>query len=294
MKPTVPTTPIQPEAPAPQPTAHHLSHDYESDLAHAMNATDAKVVQELLTDAREREVIAREEKIVKFQHGWFLAGSFILLLIALGASAYGVYHYMHLTVPIQKATSVGVFASTKPIVTNTTDIRQVITTLESDTTLPERKPVLATFVTDDRTLALISNNQLFEFIEAKPTEPFVAALSVLRLGMYNDGKEVTPFLVASVNDPEIASKEFLIAEPELLRMFYKALDIDLSTHQTEIGKGFESRYLYNLPVRTLESMNTATGERQTLLLYGYATDNIIVITKKPAVLKAIYETVIRQ
>ncbi len=273
---------------------HHLTHDYESDLSHAMNATDAKVVQELLTDARERDMIAREEKVIKFKHGWFLAGSFILLLIALGAGAYGFYHYTHLTVTVHKTESVGVFPSTKPVVVSSTDIRQTIAAIKTDTTLPERKPVLIPFVTDDKTLAMITNTDLLNFMETKATEPFIAAISVLRLGAYNDGTTITPFLIASVTDPEIASKEFLIAEPELLRMFYNGLGIDISTHQTEIGKGFESKYLYNLPVRILTALNTDTGEQQHVLLYGYATDNIIVITQKPEVLKAVYETVIKQ
>lgn len=280
------------EPTVPQP--RHLTHDYESDLSQAMNATDAKVVQELLTDARERELIEKEERLIKMQHRWFLAGSFILLILALGAAAYGVYHYTRSTVTIHKTESVGVFASTAPIVTSTTDIRETIATLKADTTLAERKPVLLSLVSDDATLGLVTNSELFDFIEAKPTEPFVAAISVLRLGVYNDGTTVTPFLVASVADPEVASKEFLIAEPELLRMFYSGLGIDIATHQNEIGKGFESKYLYNLPVRTLDAVNTETGERKTVLLYGYATDNIIVITQSPPVLKAIYETVIRQ
>lgn len=281
----------QPEE-QPQPT--HLSHTYEDDMARAMDATDAQVVQELLANAREREAIMKEEQVKRHQRGWYTAGAIILLILALGALAYGVYHYTRLTVPAQKSLSVGVFPSTDIIVASTTDIATVLETTLADTTLTEERPYLVSLVVNENNPTLLSRQEFFSFIEATPTEPFIAAIDTVRLGVINIGKETVPFIIVSVPDPEIASKEFLIAESKLIEMMHKALHVDLATQTLQAGKGFTSEYMYNLPVRTIRYTDPLDNQERTLLLYGYTTDNTVVFTTRPEVLKAIYETIVRQ
>ena len=284
---TTPQTPTQ-EAP------HPVVHTYQEDLALAMDTTDAKVVQELLQTARERETIAKEEVVESRQKGWYTTGATILILLAVGAIGYGVYYFTHLTVPVQKNYSVGVFANTTPIIAPDTTIATALATLTSLDTLPENKPTLVPIVVDRETLAPLEKTDFFAFINARASEPFQTAMSLVRLGVMNTGRTITPFLIFSVQQPDIATKEFLIAEPKLLELFAPALGITLSTHTEEIGKSFESSYMYNLPVRTLRYTDPTTNEERILLFYGYATDTVIVLGTDPTVLKAVYDTIIRQ
>ncbi len=284
---TVPVKPVMVTAP-------HRSHTYEDDVAKAMNATDASVVQELLTTARERETVQEEFKKNAHQRKWYGLFSAIFIILALAGFGYGTYHYYKLTVPVKQRFSVGVFPSTAPIVVSETDVRKTITELSALSSLSEGKPMLVPFVTDGATLTPVNKDEFFSFLESSPSEPLLASIDIARLGIMNTGLQNTPFLIFSVVDPEVASKELLIAEPALLQLFYKALGIDIASHVSLAGKGFESTYLYNLPVRRLTVEDTETGETPTVLLYGYATNNIVVITTKPEVLKAVYDTIIRQ
>ena len=109
----------------------------------------------------------------------------------------------------------------------------------------------------------------------------------------NVGTENVPFVITSVNNAEIAAKELLIAEPKLLQMFYKPLGIDISEHTEEVGKVFGGEYMYNIPVRTLR-YDTPEKNGNLLFFYARATDQIVVFTTKPEVLKAIYDSLIRQ
>jgi hypothetical protein len=274
---------------APQET--HKSHTYEDDLSLAMNATDASVVQELLTEAREREVTEKEYRIKTVQRKWYSFFSVFFVLLAVFAFGYGIYHYQKLTVPVEKSLSVGVFPSTNIVVTSSSSIESTIAQFKKDSTLAEGKPALVPLVQNEQNLAGISKFDFFKFIESSPTEPFIASMEIIRLGMVNTGETVVPFVILSVPDPQIASKEFLIAEKSLLQLFYRALDIDISNHIAEVGKEFVGTYLYNLPVRVLYK-GEGTGE--VVLLYGYATNNILVVTTKPEVLRAVYDTIIRQ
>ncbi|HEY0980390.1 MAG TPA: hypothetical protein VGE18_03225 [Candidatus Paceibacterota bacterium] len=300
--PTVPTTssPVAPEAPAgapeplvPVPEHQVLVHTYDDDLARSMNVSDAKVVQELLTSARERESVMKEEVEKRKARGWYTTGAIILILAALAAATYGAYHYTRLTVPVTETVSIGVWASTPSIDASTTTIESVLSTLQSDTTLIDEKPYLVDLVADQKTNVLLNNTQLFSFIGAAPTEPFATSLGVVRLGIMNTASDTVPFLIASLPNPEIANKEFLIAEQKLLPMFFRALNIDTTTIAPETNPEFVGEYRYNLPVRALYTTST-TGGRNLTLLYGSVTDNIIVLTTKPEILKAIYDTIIRQ
>jgi hypothetical protein len=288
------TPSIEPEGVEEKPERVPVAHTYEDDIARAMDTTDASVIQELLENAREREAVMHDETVNQKQRGWYTAGAIILIVLALGAIGYGIYHYTNLTVPAQKTLSVGVFPSTEIIIADTTDVREVVKKLIALDTLPEQKPHLVSLVGNEKTLTLLSTNEFFSFVESAASEPFIASLDTVRLGVVNTGKEVVPFVIASIPDPEIASKEFLIAEPKLLQMFYKVLGIDISHHLQEIGKGFTSEYMYNLSVRTLRYIDSESNQQRTLLLYAYTTDNTVVVTTKPEVLKAIYDTIIRQ
>lgn len=273
---------------------HPVIETYQSDLSRAMNTTDAKVVQELLATAREREEITKDEEVKTRQRGWYISASLILILFALGTAAYGIYHYLHLTVPVTKTLSVGVFPSTDPIVSDETTIKDAVTKLKTTTNLPEQKPYLVPIVTDKQTLTLLSPTQFFSFLEAAPSEPFVKSMDDVRLGVVNMGDTVETFVIASTPDVETATKEFLIAEPNIVRMFYRAVGIDITKHINEIGQSFQSGYLYNIPVRTLSYTDPSDGKEHLLILYGYATDHIAVLTTKPEVLKMVYDAIISQ
>lgn len=285
--------PVTPPVVPAEPEHTVLVHTYEDDLSKAMTVSDATVVQELLTSAREREQIIKEEVMKRSARGWYTAGSIILLLCALAAATYGAYYYTRLTVPASQNVSIGVFPSTKPIVANAVTVQQLLTDLKTDTTLIEGKPYLIDLVTDQTSLTLLNNAELFSFIGATPSEPFATALGVIRLGVMNTSTGTATFLIASVPQPDIAAKEFLIAEPSLMGIVDTALDINTALIAPETNPTFIGEYRYNLPVRTLYTSDI-TGTHSLTMLYGSATDNIVVITTKPDVLKAIYDTVIRQ
>jgi hypothetical protein len=259
-----------------------------------MNATDASVVQELLETAREKEMIAKEVGKERRERKWLSIFSVLLVILAAGAIAYGYWYYRGLTVPAEKALSVGVFQNLDPVVVHTTDIRTTIQMLTTDTALPEGKPVLIPIVTDNQTLTPLSTSDFFNFIEANPSEPFEGVMEAMRLGAMNTGTSIVPFIITAVPDIETASKEFLIAEPTMVQLFYKALNIDLAAYQAQVGGGFEGKYLYNIPVRILNQEDSATGAQTPVILYGQVSQNIIVITTDPSVLKAIYDAIIRQ
>lgn len=271
----------------------HTSHTYADDLAKAMDATDAKVVQQMLSEGREKEQIALEEKTRKSQKSWYKAGAFILIIFTLASFGYGIYHFRNLTVPAETTASVGVFPSTAPILSSTTDIRKVVEGLKGSTELTANKPTLVPLISDEKTLTLLTPAEIFSFFESKPSEPFLASFSLTRLGVINMGNENVPFVITSVVDPEISAKELLIAEPQLLQTMYRPLGINIAEHTEQVVQGFTGEYLYNIPVRTLRYDNT---EQSGNLLFFYAkvTDQIVVFTTKPEVLKAIYDSLIRQ
>lgn len=278
-----------PTEPATQPDKHFV-HTYADDVAKALDTTDATIVQELLIEGREREELEAEIKIRAKQKGWYTTGATILIICTLAAVAYTVYHYSRLTVPAQQAVTVGVFPSTSIVVADTTDVRTLITTLKADTTLALDKPALVPLVSNEQSLTLLTNQELFSFFEAQPSEPFLTSFSLFRLGIMDTGLENIPFVIAAVSDTDIAGKELLIAEPTLVQMFYKALGIDIATLPEEVGKTFSGEYLYNIPVRSLR-----IGESQNIaFFYARVSDNIVVFTTSPAVLKAIYNSLISQ
>ncbi len=273
---------------------HAMSHTYQDDLAKAMNATEVGDVQKMLTEAREQETEAAIEVEELQEKKWYSTTSLILILLTLGVIAYGAYYYMHLTVPVQPAISVGVFQNSDPIVVSTTTIKDVIASLKTSTSLTVGKPTLVNLITDAQSKTPISTAQLYSFIGASLTEPLAASINSARLGVVNTGQDVLPFIVASISDPEKASNEFTIAEPILLNMFAPALNINTATIPQQPAQVFRSQYFYNLPVRSLYTTDTTTNQPKIIFLYGYATNNVLVITTAPEVLKAVYDTVISQ
>lgn len=291
---TPPVEPVQPEAPVvAEEVRKPLIHTYAGDLANALDTTDATVVQQILAEGREREEIEVEQKLRGKQKGWYSTGAIILIVFSLTAIGYTLYHYSGLTVPAQQAVSVGVFPSTAVVVTPTTDIRTVIESLRGDATLEVNKPSLVPLVSDEQSLTLLSNSQLFSFFESKPSEPFLSSFSLLRLGIMNTGVDNVPFVIGATPDVDIATKELLIAEPDMLQLLYKALGIDISTIPQEIGRAFTGEYMYNIPTRTLR-YTTVDGVDTPIFFYARVSDTIVVFTTDPSVLKAIYDTLIRQ
>lgn len=301
-----PTTPTQPETPPTQPPAvpqkpvaeshenRPIVHTFQEDLSLAMNATDAHVVQEMLHTAREREELEKERDVVRHQKGWYTTGGVILVILALGAIVYGGYYYRTLTVSVAPLPTVGVFQNIAPVITDKTASLDAITTITTSPDIIEGKPVLVPVLSDSTTLTPLSSEEVFRYFGIDFGEPFLAAISLVRLGVYNNGTRVSPFLIFSVPNAEIASKEFLIAEPKLLDSVGAILAIPPRTDAEEVSAGFESSYMYNLPVRTLASTNIDTNVKTIILYYGYATERTIVVATDPSVLKAVYDTIIRQ
>lgn len=285
----------QQDTSTPETTTPHsvpILHTYQDDLSKAMDTTDAIVVQQLLADAREREHRQEDEATRKKQRGWYSITTILLILLALGIGGYGIYHYKRLTVAVQQAPSVGVFPQTDPIVASETDIRALMVTLQTTTPLEEGKPTLVQLVRDSTTQTPLSKPELFSFFETRASEPFLGAFGVLRLGVITLGTKTVPFIIGSVSDPELASKELLIAEPDLLRMLYAPLGLPLNEYTDILGKTFSQEYVYNLPTRTL---TVATEDGETMVLfYGYATDGVVVFSTDYEVLKRIYDSVISQ
>ncbi len=288
----IPTVP--PAAPAAVPaTEEHrpLAHTYQDDLNQAMDVTDPAAVQKMLADARDEEMIEAARTETQHERRWYGLTSFLLILLALAALAYGTYYYMRLTVKVQPAPSVGAFQTSPAIVASSTSIQQVLATMTAATDLPVGKPELITLVTDNN--VQLTNSQLYDFIGATVPEPLQAVIAVARLGVVNTGKDIVPFIVASVNDQDKASNEFLIAEPSLLQMFYQALNIDISGIQQTTPQTFQSQYFNNIAVRTFTVTNATTGQQHTLL-YGAIPNNVMVITTTPDALKAVYDSIINQ
>ncbi len=291
---TPPVEPVQNEAPVVTPEIKKpIVHTYASDLANALDTTDATVVQQILSEGREREEREIGEKTLGKQKVWYKTGAIILILFSLAAVGYTLYYYNSLTVPAQQAFSVGVFPSTDVIVAPTTDVRSVIESLRANAALEVNKPFLVPLVNDEQTLTLLSNSQLFSFFESSPSEPFLSSFSLMRLGVMNTGVDNVPFAIGATPDVDIATKELLIAEPDLLQLLYKALGIDISTIPQEIGRVFTGEYLYNIPTRTLR-YTSVDGVNTTIFFYARVSENIVVFTTDPSVLKAVYDTLIRQ
>lgn len=288
---------IQPEAKiivAPESVENtKVVHTYEDDMAQAMDVTDAKVVQELMFTARERETIEETQKHNKKAKKWYTAFSILFILIAFAALSYGTYHYNSLTIPATNTISVGVFPTTDSFVASSSTLETFFAQLQDSKTLIKNKPYLATLVTDTATQNLLTNNALFSFIGAQFTEPFITSLSAVRVGVFDKGNEVVPFIIASAIDQDITIKEFLIAEPTMVKEFARALSLTDTEITPEATNTFVSEYRYNLPVRTLYT-TTPSGEKVLTILYGFITKNIVLITTDPLILKTAYDTVLRQ
>ncbi|HRH24742.1 MAG TPA: hypothetical protein PLQ20_00175 [Candidatus Paceibacterota bacterium] len=274
-------------------TKKPLMHTFEQDMSKAMDATDAKVVQEILERGREKEFTEKENYTRRKQKAWYKLGATVFIICALISSGYAFYHYKNLTVTAEKPISIGVFPSTEAITTNSSDIRKTIETIRNEADLEQNKPYLVPLVESAESPALLNVNQIFSFFESGASEPFVTSFSIVRLGVMNDGVENIPFVIAGVKDPEITNKELLIAEKSLLQYFYKSLNIDLSLHKEEVGKGFVSEFLYNVPIKSLKYKDPS-GAEKNLFFYARVTDNVVVFTTSPNVLKSIYDSLIRQ
>lgn len=270
----------------------HIVHTYSDDVAKALDTTDASVVQELLIEGREREEIEKETEKINKQKVWYKAGAIILTIFTLGALAYTVYHYIGLTVKAEPSATVGVFPSSESVISGNTNIRALMTGLKADTSLEKNKPTLVPIVKDQATLTLLTPYELFSFFEASASEPFLSSFSLIRLGVMSDGIKNIPFIIGATKDAEISTKELLIAEPDLIRMLYVPLDIDISNITEEVGKKFVGDYMYNIPIRLFEYPKVE-GEKGTFF-YARVTDNIVVFTTSPEALKAIYDSLIKQ
>lgn len=276
-----------PEIPKP------VVHTFDADLALAMDTTDAKVVQELLQNARERELIDKETKILKKQRGWYKAGGIILLLFAVLTIGYSIYYYNNLTVDVEDKVRVGIFPSIDPVDTSNTTFENTVQKI-LNTEISVEKPYLVPLVYDLNSLNSLSKEDLIKYIGAKSSEPFLKTILVMNYGIMNDNFQNVPFFIFYVSDAEIAAKEFMIAESDLLKNFGPSLNIEIERYGQEIGKSFTSGHMYNLPVRTHRTIDPDTRSETILFYYGYVTDKIIVLSTNPTVLRVLYDTIIKQ
>ena len=300
-EPSIPTptpslVPKVPQAPASEipiaPTEMHPAvHTLQSDLDRIMTATDPARVQEMLTNARENEAYEKDELDKGIARTWLSKGALILVFLALIGIGYGIVYYTRLTVPVEDTGGVGVFPSTLVQAAQTTSITDALTAARTDQTLEDLRPALVPIVTDTTSETLLTPTQLFAYIGGAAPEPLIQTLSVLRIGVVQIDSEVIPFIIGATTDLEVTAKELQNAEPQLVTIFARALAIDQST---PVGGTFTSGYRYNLPVRILERALPGTDEKAITLLYGYPTDNIVVITTDQVALKAVYDTIISQ
>lgn len=269
-------------------------HTYEDDLALAMNTTDVGVVQEMLQNARDKESAQAHAQTVLKQRKWWTTGAWILLILGIASLGYGIYFYRNLTVGVEQVPSVGVFTNTNPIYISEEDVISAIPKLIESSNLAVNKPVLVPLISDPQSLTELNVEQTFKYLNIDATEPFLLPISLGRLGLMDNGKRANTFLIFSVSDTEQATKEFLIAEPNFLKMFSSILNIDTSDPALEIDNKFSSSFIYNLPVRTLKSTNLDTKEETILLYYAYVTNNTLLIATDPNILKSVYDTIIKQ
>lgn len=271
--------------------SHPAGHTLQTDLARALDTTEASAVQELLQTAKEKERAEIEKHKTERERVWYNIGGFILLILALGACAFGIFYYRNLTVTVAPKYVSGVFQTLEPIVA-TTSIDAVLSQKPQYETLPPEKLFVVPLIKEGG--VPLTPEEVFSFFEMRASEPFIATISNVRYGVFNTGTTVSSFLILSTPTPELATKELLIAEPTLLSMTAPILGIDQTKTNQDIGTSFESTYMYNLPVRLLKTTNIDTREQTILMYYAYATDNTIVIATNPSILKAVYDTIIRQ
>lgn len=267
-----------------------LLQSYQTDIAKALDTTEAPIVQKLLEDARAREGEQKDERVRTKERKWYTFGAMVFLFFALCALGYGIYYYSRLTVPVQKELSVGVFPESAPIPISTTDIGRVVETLgETTASFPER-PLLLQL--QNETATPLSKQQLFSFFESRPSEPFLSVFSIIRYGAVALEKPI-PFVLLGAPDGELASKELLIAEKELLNLFYRPLAIAIGDYEENTDMTFTEEYSYNLPIRTL-FLTKKEGGSAPVLFYGYVTNNIIIFSTDTRALKLVYDRIISQ
>lgn len=254
---------------------------YKSDMENALGATEVGEVQDLLKVARDRENFEKEVIVGRRQRAFYVLATLVIMSISILSVLFAFYNYKKLTVAVEKEFSVGIFQKTSPISVSDTTVTNLFTKIENIELYPDNKPIVLNLVPENK-------NEFFKFIGAKVTEPFAYQIQVIRAGFINQGESTTPFIIMYVNESEVASKEFLIFESEILNSFYKILNINIDNYKERVGSSFVSDYFYNLPVRVLRD-----GD-DIVLFYGYATPNTIVMTSKPYVFKAVYDTIIKQ
>ena len=291
--PAVPKIAEKPTA-LPETLVRHTSHTYADDLSKAMDTTEASTVQELLVNAREMEDAMHQQQKANAEKRWYSLLAACLIAGAVCAAIFNSYYTNSLTVPAEKEVSIGVFPTTTAIVANDTDIRQLTESLKDRKDLPQKKPFLLSLVTDQQSLTPLTSDETLAFAESSLNANLHMTLKNIHIGGYDTGTGIAPFVIAGVSDNEIATKELLIAEPSLLETFYKVLSVPIADYQDVATKNFVSAYANNIPIRTLSLGNKKTRKSETVILYGYVTDNILVITTSPLALKAVYDTVIRQ
>lgn len=289
---TTPQAPQETVEPEPEYEKVALSRTYENDLSNAMSVTDAKVVQTMLRDARNREELENIIKKEKRARKWYVAGSIFLFIATLAAIGYSVYHYQKLTVPVVEYVSVGVFPTTPITSIQETTISTVLQNLNPDD-FPEGRPYLIDLVNNNETRELLTNTQLFNFIEAPVNEPFTATFSVVRMGVMKKEGALIPFIIGSTENPENTLRELSIAEPSLIAYFERSLPVQTDLIAPDSLSTFTSEYRFNIALRSLYT-TTLEGIRRLTIFYGLINDQTAIIATEPEIVRAVYETLIKQ
>ncbi len=262
-----------------------LSRSYAEDLAHAMQATDAKTVQELLTLAREKETVITEAEEEQKTNWVFILGA-MLCFAAVGIACWFIWNRYQDTrpVPIERTYSQAVFSQLSPIDSSKTDIREVVRTLQTTAPLSFNTPTIVPLVTASSSEPL-APSAFFTFIEGEVPPSLLSAITAVRLGGIATGDTVIPFIIITGTDQGALTQELRTAEPTLVRTFYRALGITIAAAPELLTASFQDEYISNISVRTIHTGNINTPS----LVYGFISDESVVITTNTAAFARIYD-----
>jgi hypothetical protein len=164
---------------------------FKSDLSKAMNATEVSDVQDILQNAREREVAEKENEENRKKRSVYTFGGLLVLIVATLALLYAIYYYNKLTVPVQERYSVGIFQKSAPIFIDKIKVESVFDDVEN--TVGDSKPLVLSLVRSESEQIEINKKEFFDYLGAKVTEPFFTPIQVVRLGEVFEGNTNTPF-----------------------------------------------------------------------------------------------------
>ncbi|HSE57036.1 MAG TPA: hypothetical protein VLB02_03050 [Candidatus Paceibacterota bacterium] len=275
-----------PPAPAAPPHAT-LAHSYSEDLAKAMQTTDAAEVQELLSMAREKETVIKQAEEEKKTNWVFVLGTMLCFAVS-GAVLWFIWDRFEQAqpVPIERVEQPVIFSQLAPIDTTTTDIRETVQHLRTTATLELNTPTVIPLITAAG--EPLSPDEFLKFSEGAIPIGLREQTIALQLGAIATGTTVVPFVLLTGKDQEALTAQLRLAEPELLRGLYRALGIEISELMALFKTPFADDYVSNAPLRVLRK----PGAEVPVFLYGFITNQSVVVTTDTAAFQQIYDAAI--